>query len=128
MRLPARKRVVLHKSTLPGRMVPWNIFLQLIAHTYIYKAFVIQSLLWVKRIVSTETRVSLKRWDISAVACGRRTERGDKEGDKCECRRGTRAKKIYEVTRERKEKKGESKSEKVRRLRGRAKKIAVDVK
>lgn len=74
----------------------------------------IQSLLRVKRVVSTETRVSLKRWNVSAVARGRRTERGDKEGDKCECRRGTRVKKIYEVTQERKERKGKSKSEKLR--------------
>lgn len=88
----------------------------------------IQSLLWVKRVVSTETRVSLKRWNIFAVARGRRTERGDKEEDKCECRRGTRAKKIYEVTRGGEERKDESKSEKVRRLGRRAKKIAVDVK
>lgn len=61
---------------------------------------------WVKRVVSTETRVSLKRWNIPVVAHGRRTERGDKEGDKCERRRGTRAKKIYGVTRERKERNG----------------------
>lgn len=61
------------------------------------------------------------------VARGRRTERGDKEGDKCERRRGTRAKKIYGVTRERKkgkERKGERKSSNL----GDAKKIAMDVK
>ena len=61
---------------------------------------------WVKRVVSTETRVSLKRWNIPVVACGRRTEREDKEGDKCERRLGTRAKKIYGVIQERMERKG----------------------
>lgn len=66
-----------------------NIFSRLIAHTYVYEVFVIQSLSQVKRVVSTETRVSLKRRNISVVAYGRRTERGDKERDKCECRRGT---------------------------------------
>lgn len=41
--------------------------------------------------------MSLKRWNIPMVARGRRTEREDKEGDKCERRRETRAKKIYGV-------------------------------
>jgi len=39
------------------------------------------------------------------VARGRRTEREDKEGDKCERRRETRAKKIYGVIQERMERK-----------------------
>lgn len=59
------------------------------------------------------------------VARGRRTEKGDKEGDKCARRRGTRAKKIYGVTRERK--KGKERARKWQ-LGRRAKKIAMDVK
>jgi len=70
--------------------------------------------------------VSLKRWNIPVVARGRRTERRDKEGDKCECRRGTRGKKIYGVTRERKEEKGRKGEQK--RLGRHIKKIAIDVK
>jgi len=47
------------------------------------------------------------------VARGRRTEREDKEGDKCERRRETRAKKIYGVIQERRREKRETECERV---------------
>jgi len=52
---------------------------------------------------------------------------GDKEEDKCERRRGMRVKKIYGITREKKEENGNERG-KVWRLRKRAKKIAADTK
>lgn len=57
------------------------------------------------------------------VARGRRTERRDKEEDKCERRRGMRVKKIYGIKKERTRVR-----KKEWRLRKHAKKIAADTK
>lgn len=135
----AGARVALHKSSLAPKRTVYREYFFTTYHAYVYTQGGYGLSSPVKRVVLIETRVSLKRWDISVLACGRRTERGDKEGDKCECRPGTRAKRIYGITRQETERKRKREKERegrrertsdslLWRLGKRAKKIAADIK